>query len=301
MGIAEYNSEHSDLVVGEELRRTEVHDKYGGSRQGGIASAPKTGNVLLFTSAAGPQYGYDYDGWSEDGAFHYTGEGQDGDQRFVRGNKAVNQQHKTLRLFEETRSRFVRYLGKFHLDAEQPHYFADAPGLSGEIRRVIVFRLRPIDGAAPSETPNDSLRPMARLMPFKKRLDEKDAWCNATNQPREKSRETALVWRYAQWLEQQGHEVDSREIRLAGQAGALYVDLVDNSSDEIVVTNISGARTHIHMALGKVLDYARFLEHQRLAVLVPVRPTDDLLDLLLKHGVSCIFETQENHFEHVTA
>ena len=47
-------------------------------------------NVLLFTSeTAGSQFGYAFDGWHKDGTFHYTGEGQRGDQVMTHGNRAV--------------------------------------------------------------------------------------------------------------------------------------------------------------------------------------------------------------------
>jgi len=67
--------------------RRELHDKYGGNRQGGISNCAKYPFIFVFTGKAGKYHGYE-DGWSEDGYFHYTGEGQKGDMTFTKGNKA---------------------------------------------------------------------------------------------------------------------------------------------------------------------------------------------------------------------
>jgi hypothetical protein len=45
------------------------------------------------------------------------------------------------------------------------------------------------------------------------------------------------------------------------------------------------------MALAQLLDYKRFLEQPlQSCVLVPVRPVDDLVDLLSSHGIGIIYE-----------
>jgi hypothetical protein len=54
--------------------------------QGGISTPSKHDFIILFTSAMGEQYGYK-DGWNEQGL--YTGEGQQGDMAFIRGNLAI--------------------------------------------------------------------------------------------------------------------------------------------------------------------------------------------------------------------
>ena len=51
------------LEPGAEIRRVELHDEYGGGRQGGIAPSRLTDNVLIFTDpSVGSQHGYD-DRW----------------------------------------------------------------------------------------------------------------------------------------------------------------------------------------------------------------------------------------------
>lgn len=102
------------FIVGKEFRRSDLHDQYGGSRQGGISPSAKSPLVLLFTGESGKQYGYLHDGFREDGAFWYTGEGRNGDMRVIKGNSAIRDsaaKGNQLHLFEQTRKGFVQYLG----------------------------------------------------------------------------------------------------------------------------------------------------------------------------------------------
>ena len=69
-------------------RRNDIHDPYGGQRQGGISTPKDQPFVFLFTGESGEQYGY-RDGWDVNGVFLYTGEGQVGDMEFRVGNRAV--------------------------------------------------------------------------------------------------------------------------------------------------------------------------------------------------------------------
>jgi hypothetical protein len=66
----------------------DLHDRFGGRRQGDI-STPKAHLLnFLFTGESGEQYGHP-DGWVQDGAFRYFGNGQVRDMRFVAGNRAI--------------------------------------------------------------------------------------------------------------------------------------------------------------------------------------------------------------------
>lgn len=65
------------FVQGQMYRRRDIHAGFGGQQQGGISTPRKFPLVLLFTGDSGEQYGYS-DGWSAEGIFLYTGEGQRG-------------------------------------------------------------------------------------------------------------------------------------------------------------------------------------------------------------------------------
>lgn len=133
------------LDPGDTIERTALHDRYGGSIQGGIAPTRSTENVLIFTDPdVGHQHGY-FDHWEGD-VFHYCGEGQQGDQEMKRGNKAIlkhEEQGRALRVFDGVGGE-VTYLGEFELDPEQAWYYDRAPESDGDaMRNVIMFRLTP--------------------------------------------------------------------------------------------------------------------------------------------------------------
>jgi len=97
-------------------RRRELHEKFGGQRQGGISTPAKAPFILLITGESGKPHGYS-DEWTNDGTFLYTGEGQRGDMSFVGGNRAIRDHQKNgkaLQVFEQDKKdkRFLRYLGE---------------------------------------------------------------------------------------------------------------------------------------------------------------------------------------------
>ncbi len=132
------------FVHGQLYRRRVLHTRVGGQQQGGISTPAKHNLILLFTGEQGEQYGYS-DGWSADGIFLYTGEGQRGDMEFVRGNRAVRDHERTgkdIHLFSDSKKRsFVRYLDQMICTG---HHRRLGPDVDGNLRRVIVFELTPI-------------------------------------------------------------------------------------------------------------------------------------------------------------
>ncbi|MQL64437.1 hypothetical protein F6Q10_18010 [Streptomyces vinaceus] len=145
--ISKGNDPKWHLEPGDEIRRVELHKQYGGSSQDGISPSSSTNNILIFTAASsGHQHGY-YDTWNEDGTFHYTGEGQTGDRKMLRGNKAIlehQESGKRLRLFDGARGT-VRYLGEWALDAGDPYSEDEAPATGGgPPRKFIRFHLVPV-------------------------------------------------------------------------------------------------------------------------------------------------------------
>ena len=115
-----------------------------------LLGPPTTPNVMVFSDPrTGRRYGY-LDRW-EGPIFHYVGEGQVGDQNAGLGNKAIlehAERGKALRIFKGVRG-VVRYEGEYGLEAVEPRYFAEARDRNGDLRKVVVFRMRPIDGGVP--------------------------------------------------------------------------------------------------------------------------------------------------------
>lgn len=153
------------FAPGKLYSRSEIHRLFGGQRQGGISTPRRHAVVFLFSSEDGSLYGY-RDGWKQDGLYHYTGEGQQGDMAFERGNKAIRDHTidgKSLLLFEKEgeNRRFVGYMncvGFFH------ETLTDAKGAT---RRGIIFVLAPEQQSSedlpskPADVPSDALRQAA--------------------------------------------------------------------------------------------------------------------------------------------
>jgi hypothetical protein len=130
------------FIPDQEYKRSDLHQQFGGQRQGGISTPTDHNIILLFTGDSGEQYGYS-DGWTPDGLFFYVGEGQQGDMNFIRGNAAIRDhihQGKDLHLFTRTRKGYVRYVGQMICTG---YHYADGPDGSGNIRRRIIFELAP--------------------------------------------------------------------------------------------------------------------------------------------------------------
>jgi hypothetical protein len=139
------------LNPGDKIRRVELHERYGGSHQGGITPSSLTPNVLCFTDrVTGLRNGYE-DTWETNDIFRCTGEGPRGPQRFTRGNKAIRDHAKNgyhLRLFLGSRG-VVRYAGEFVLDPEEPYSLGQAPAAGGgPDRQVIRFLMHRVGAAA---------------------------------------------------------------------------------------------------------------------------------------------------------
>ena len=76
------------FITGLSYHRQSLHEKYGGQCQGGISTPSHQKFIFLFSSPRAEEFGYE-DGWSDEGIYLYTGEGQRGDMTFSRGNIAI--------------------------------------------------------------------------------------------------------------------------------------------------------------------------------------------------------------------
>ncbi len=119
-------------------KRSDIHDFYGGNRQGGIAPSAKVPYIFIFSGKSGSQYGYK-DGWDNPNIFSYTGEGQIGDMKFVKGNLALREHinnGKRVFLFEYERIGYVKFISE--LEFYDIGYF-DTPDVNKTERVGIKF------------------------------------------------------------------------------------------------------------------------------------------------------------------
>jgi hypothetical protein len=130
-------------------RRQDIHGRYGGQTQGGISTPSSSPFVILFTGEGGSQHGY-MDHWEhEDGenVLHYYGEGQVGDMKNERGNRAILehlQNNKRLLIFQSMgKSQPYRFIGEFKF--VHAYEQVEVPDTEGKRRKAIVFKLRPVE------------------------------------------------------------------------------------------------------------------------------------------------------------
>ena len=191
-----------------------------------------------------------------------------------------------------------------------PYILADSPGTDGVPRQVIVFRLRPVGqhvdgaiGAAPLPNPSAAAPavqsediPTTDELEVERMVAEGYVASAPTEPIAHVRREAALVVRYKHFLEGQQRKCGRHRIRAPGEITALFSDLFDYSRNELVEAKASSSRNSVRMGLGQLLDYARYVTHERRALLLPSKPRDDLMDLLQRYGCGCIWETSPGVF-----
>lgn len=291
-----------DIKPGATIRRSELHDALGGGRRGGIEPSRKSPNVFLFTSDAGAEFGYEFDGWHPDGTFHYTGEGTVGDQRMREGNKATRDHlasGRALRLFEKL-GRQVTYIGEFSVPDESHILIDEAPDRNGDKRSVFVFRLKPV---GPSWIDTDLSAPAATLftsMPLEAmNVEEYIARRRSSEPVTLLRREASLVGRYVEWLNRKAPVTVERHSIPTPAGHLMYTDIFVPQTRELIEAKSSSSREHIRSALGQILDYSRYVDHSSLAVLTPSEPANELTSLLLGNGVGAIWESGLRDFSRV--
>lgn len=284
-----------DIPVGTTLIRRDLHTRWGGSRFGGMEPARRANSVFLFTKpSVGETFGYKYDGWHSDGTFHYTGDGQEGDQsRDEGGNRALLRAADLSRAVRLFRSEGVNttYLGEFAL-ADPPYYQADAPDRNGEMRSVLVFRLEPL-GDVLREASDSAPTPSAEG-PQELPLEATNIEAYIADHPDEPAvavrREAELVRAYSAWLAAHGESTVRHRIPIP-DGGYLYTDVFNKATQELIEAKASAARVYIRAGLGQLLDYSRYLPHKKRAVLLPQTPAADLVELLHSYDVGVIWRS----------
>ena len=309
--------------VGDVLTRQERKERYGGSTMGGIEPSKTSDNVFIYSDPSkGEQHGYNYDGWDPDEEiFLYTGDGRKGPQTLSGGNRSIfehRESGKALRLYVAdgvvpgSQTKRHVYIGEFELDAERPFTREPAPDDDGNKREVYVWRLRPVgadylhrDRDLSDLAEEDPAGTRAETVPFASHLGE------SINIPLERSagdsfevsaaaariaekRENALVERFAGTLLTKHHEVARRKITPAGQLVSLFTDIYDVTEGELFEAKATARREDVRMAVGQLFDYRRHMPAgTKLTVLLPSRPSADVLHFIRSVGFSCVYESDE--------
>lgn len=192
----------TQLIVGKTYFRKDLVVLFGGQLQAGIWTPREFPVIFIFSGDSGKAYGYS-DGWTVDGVFRYTGEGQDGNMEFTSGNKAIRDHRKNgedILLFEDLgKGNGVRYTGIFECASWS---YIDAFDKEKKIRKAIVFDLVPVSSAAelqdielevkrmPNESSIDQLRDAAYQASIGEQSesrsgDSKRSWYERSNKVRD--------------------------------------------------------------------------------------------------------------------
>lgn len=129
-------------------RRNDIHAIYGGNWQGGICPLANHPYIFIFSGKSGHQHGYE-DGWDNPNVFTYTGEGQSGDMKFIRGNLALRDHltnGKRVFLFEFHSKGYVKF--KCEVEVFDADYF-ETHDTSGFTRTGIKFFFKKIGAYIP--------------------------------------------------------------------------------------------------------------------------------------------------------
>ncbi|KWT63134.1 hypothetical protein ADL21_04505 [Streptomyces albus subsp. albus] len=324
-----------DLAPGTPTNRTEMKSRFGGGIQGGIQTPANGETVLVYSDPSqGVKYGYTFDGYLEDEQgplFHYTGEGVYGDQKMTGGNKALLDSvtdGRVVMLFVAASKKGTpggveqRFVGQAFVDPVLPYVERWAPDHNGAMRRVFVFRLRPMEGVEWSLTPKDNqpsatvnqivdlasspkpstAAPKAKKTGTKDKTTEKHATATtvariAGGEREVVRREGQLVTAFEEYLTAAGHTFKSFQITIKGEVGSLIPDLYDITDNVLYEAKGNATRNSVRMAIGQLLDYRRHLKVPsglRLAVLLPSRPSDDVRALLAAEGIHLVVQAGEN-------
>lgn len=308
LGIEDVAAEWT-IPIGQEVKRTELHDEYGGARRGGIEPSAKTANIFIFTNPEkGKKYGYSFDRELEDGTFEYTGDGQVGDQDpNTGGNKAILGHRETLRalrLFEATRTDgVVRYVGEYELGSP-PYEMRTGVDEAGLSRELVVFRLTPVGATKPAqqpsylEVPSGPIRAKAEV----NLADEHNRKSSGTETVARRY-EAKLQKRYEDHLRAKGIDVDRLIIPIRLTKKQLKVDLANFTEKVIIEVKAGTSRGYVREAIGQVLDYVHQMSQSsewqgwQPAILLPGRPSEDLVGLVHSLNIKLIYEDAEGSFK----
>ena len=301
--------------LGDELTRQERMDLYGGAKYGGIEPADESSNVFLYTDPeVGARFGYDFDG-DPDGSgeiFFYTGMGKRDDQKMSGRNSSVLnhvEDGRSLRLFEFTgetvkgsNTKLHGYLGEFRIDKLNPFTIEDALDEDGEQRTVIVFKLRPVGAVKSSDRSRSSAvsstGTSADLVDVESNEVEEYEQKRTDETVVAKKRESELTKAFRTYLEAKGHDVKRYRLATPSSVSPLFTDEFDLTDGVLYEAKSSASRQAIRMAIGQLFDYRRYIARDdvSLSVLVPTRPSDDMVDLLASLDIGCMVRNGRRDF-----
>jgi hypothetical protein len=176
-----------------------------------------------------------------------------------------------------------------------------APDRNGDERDVLVFHLLPV-GQTKQLTKKTKLVQAASVTwqdPERNTGDSHTRQINASTTIATRQ-EAQLQNRYIEFLRNKGFEVGTYTISIPESNAPLRVDLVDKNNQRLIEVKAGSSRGYVREAIGQVLDYVfqmKRIENEiwHPAILLPGRPSDDLVILITSLGIELVWES-ENTF-----
>ncbi|MBS20691.1 MAG: hypothetical protein CL739_01170 [Chloroflexi bacterium] len=289
---------------GDKLYRKHLHEKYGGSNQGGICPT-RSGYIFLFSDPKiGSEFGY-RDGWKDD-CYMYFGQGQEGDMDF-RGNNGALRSHQSdgrrVHLFMGSKGEII-YENQFELDEADPFELSDSLDKNGDERVAIIFRLKPVR-LEDSNLPISDLEPKERssieiLEP--ENFYTKESSLDYSVQSKSIRKESELVEEYRSYINE-NNKGDFKRLKItsSGEVGALYTDGWIEEEETLIEAKSSCSRHNIRLGIGQLMDYRYQLTLQGKNVakeylLLPTVPRSNLRDLIFHIGIGIIYKKTKGEF-----
>lgn len=155
-------------------------------------------------------------------------------------------------------------------------YAGDVDLLAAEVARI-----RSTHARAGETSPSRALGVVVR--DIEAQHTQSFRWAPSSADVEAQRREAGLVARFKAWLVSEGAVVSAHHYPGTGQL--LRNDLFDETEQRLWEAKGSPSRSNVRMAIGQLADYRRFEQPSvQLGVLLPRRPTDDLVDLIHSAG-----------------
>lgn len=110
--------------------------------------------------------------------------------------------------------------------------------------------------------------------------------------------ESELVTKFDSYLKTQGRQTSRVKIPIQGTRNYLFTDIFDETSGTLWEAKAFSGRGEIRSAIGQLFDYSRYVKKLepdlKCGIVVPNRPTDDLIDLLESVGFDLAFQQAES-------
>jgi len=171
----------------------------------------------------------------------------------------------------------------------------------GQTRKALTrlgFRLVPKDGEDALPDAGQSMNvSRARQVPLETSMASEFRRA-AVDALRVTKAEQSLIDDFVESQVGKGRTFSRWEIFPNGTGERLLTDIYDEETRTLYEAKASASRPDVRLGLGQILDYSRFIDNcEALALLLPSRPADDLVDLLHSFEVMVVWRKKPGVFE----